>query len=92
MANFDAILNLYRKDLDSKDEENWMQHANFAAEELIGDLQEYLEKKDPDYQIAVILKTMQHYFEIADERYEKRKQIAAKNEGAFRKIVNSKLD
>ena len=92
MANFDAILNLYRKDLDSKDEENWMQHANFAAEELIGDLQEYLEKKDPDYQIAVVLKAMNHYFQIADERYEKRKQVAAKNEGAFRKIVNSKLD
>ena len=87
--DFTQIIKKYRYEVTNQDSEEFIQNADYAAEELIDNLKQFTTNKDVDMSMSAVIQAMNHYFEGQLERYNKRQ--ARNNNSQFESAVSDQI-
>lgn len=87
--DFTQIIKKYRYEVTNQDSEEFIQNADYAAEELIDNLKQFTTNKDVDMSMSAIIQAMNHYFEDQLDRYNKRQ--ARNNNSQFENTVSDQI-
>ncbi len=71
---FSELFKKYKNEVTNQDQDEWLQNADYAAEELRDNLNEYVQNKDADQRMSAIIQALNEFFMYHDEKYDKRQE------------------
>jgi len=81
---FSELFKKYKNEVTNQDQEEWLQNADYAAEELRDMLNEYVQNKDADQRMSAIIQALNEFFMYHDEKYNQRQESRKRTDNNFK--------